>query len=208
MSQNCLQRLGEEKEYSMNNKIGRMFCKYVKYVGILLGVLICIPLFCFGIVFISYQIEGWKTEHMIVNEYEDPLAVGEVWEEEPFSFTLERVSLVNAEAWQGQIPFSQSRYKEYDFCKALELEFSFLPKETGESLDDTYSFYPGAQDAEGHVAGPLPLPSSLEGDLTAQDHHCVILTTKNAHVIHITVNVPYGERRYRKVYEFYVNAQE
>ncbi len=45
MSQNCLQRLGEEKEYSMNNKIGRMFCKYVKYGGILLGVLICIPLF-------------------------------------------------------------------------------------------------------------------------------------------------------------------
>ena len=71
MSQNCLQRLGVEKEYSMNNKIGRMFCKYVKYDGILLGVLICIPLFCFGIVFISYQIEGWKTEHMIVNEYEE-----------------------------------------------------------------------------------------------------------------------------------------
>lgn len=142
---------------------------------------------------------------MIINDYEEPLTVGETWEEEPFSFTLEQVKFVNDKEWQTQSSFSLSKYKSYDFDRALELEFSFIPKETDEKLDRTYTFYPMAHDIDGHLAGPLPLPSNLEGNLTIQNQHYVILTTKDAHVVQITVNVPYGEKKYRKIYEFYIN---
>lgn len=192
----------------MDSKIRQGFLKYLKYSGIFLVVLACVPFLCFGVVFILYQLEGWQAERMIINEYGEPLAVGETWEEGPFSFTLEQVKSVNAEEWQGEISFLQSRYKEHEFCKAFELEFSFLPKETDETLNGTYTFYSGASDIEGNVAGPLPLPSDLDRELTLQDHHYVVLATKDAHVIRTTVNVPYGEKKYRKIYEFYADVQE
>lgn len=179
--------------------------KYLKYGIMALVVLVSIPLVLFIVFNVLFDLERWNYEKMILNDYKEPLAVGELWEEEPFSFVLERVRLANDVEWQEKRMLSESQYKEYDLSKAFVLEFSFTPKGEDGDLDSTFSLWASARDAEGNVVKPHPLPSNLEEDFTVRNNACILWTTADAYEIYITVNVPYGEKKYRKIYEFCVD---
>jgi len=166
------------------------------------------PLILFGaFIFVGHGFEPMISALHLreINTQEDPLAVGEIWEERPFTFFLEAVIELPQKEWQAIIP--QIRYATMDALpgKAFDLSFSYTPIENEKKWSDTFEIYACAYDQEGNKMMPCPLPSNRESMRTAQEHHCAILTPQGTDYADIIIKIPYGKQRYyQNSYRFYV----
>lgn len=167
-----------------------------------------LPLILFGVfIFVGHGFEPIIAFLHLreMNRQEDPLTIGEVWEERSFTFFLEEVTEVSQDEWQAAIP--EIRYLTMSEIpgKAFNIYFSFLPVESEKYSSDVFEMYACAYDQDGERIGACPLPSNTISMITYQKHHYTILTPQNTAYIDIVVKIPYGKHKYyQNSYRFYI----
>ena len=177
-------------------------------------VIICVlltwlPLILFGVfIFVGHGFEPiiFALHLREMNRQEEPLAVGEVWEEHSFTFLLEEVTELFQDEWQASIPELHYLTMDEMTGSAFDIYFSFLPMESEKHSSAVFEMYACAYDQDGERIGSCPLPSNTISMITCQQHHYIILTTQNAAYVDVVVKIPYGKHRfYKNSYRFYIS---
>lgn len=160
------------------------------------------PLILFGLfIFIGHGFEPIISALHLreMNKIEEPLAVGETWEEELFTFSLKSVKQLSI----SEIPDINSALYNDVSVNTYELNFSFSPIKTNALLKDDFYLYACSYDQESENI-TCPLDSNIHASLTSSDTTGYIFATNDCYYIDIIIRVPYGNERYfKQVYRFY-----
>lgn len=169
--------------------------------------LIWSPLLLFGIfIFVGHGFEPIISALHLreINTQEKPLAVGEIWEERPFTFFLEAVTEISVNEWQTIIPKISYAAMDEVPGKAFDILFSYAPIGNKDKWNDTFEIYACAYDQNGEKMMPCPLPNNSELMLSAQEHHYIILTPQGTDYVDIVIRIPCGKHKYyQNSYRFY-----
>ena len=137
----------------------------------------------------------------VVNIVGSPLSIQEIWEEDNFSFVVDRVVRLPKEQWIREIPSNRYEMLKDGNLQAFEVQVNFQSNE-----QNTFSISACGYDLNRDIVYPCPLPTNMLGSMAAKDHRYIVLTTSDVQYIDLVVTVPYEKRKhYEKLYEFKID---